>query len=58
MPTLGVGVVSGAPWRSQIELNYTYNFGIFRDSDGGTPTRGGHGMFLFWSKEFGSTARG
>ncbi|QPD04403.1 MAG: putative Outer membrane channel [Candidatus Nitrospira kreftii] len=58
MPTLGVGVVSGAPWRSQIELNYTYNFGIFRDADGGTPTRGGHGMFLFWSKELGSTARG
>ncbi len=58
MPTLGVGVVSGAPWRSQIELNYTYNFGIFRDADGGIPTRGGHGMFLFWSKELGSTARG
>lgn len=58
MPTVGVGVVSGAPWRSQIELNYTYNFGIFRDADGSIPTRGGHGMFLFWSKELGSTARG
>lgn len=54
MPTLGVGLVSGAPWRSQIELNYTYNFGIFRDSDEGRPSRGGHGMFLFWSKELGS----
>lgn len=57
MPTVGVGVVSGAPWRSQIELNYTYNFGIFRDSDGGSPTRGGHGMFLFWSRELGSSSR-
>lgn len=54
MPTVGVGIVSGAPWRSQIELNYTYNFGIFRDSDGGSPTRGGHGMFLFWSKQLGA----
>lgn len=58
MPTVGVGVVSAAPWRSQIELNYTYNFGVFRDSDGGVPTQGGHGMFLFWSKEMGSSSRG
>lgn len=58
MPTVGVGIVSGAPWRSQIELNYTYNFGIFRDTDGGSPARGGHGMFLFWSKELGSSSGG
>lgn len=51
MPTVGGGVVSGAPWRSQIELNYTYNFGIFRDPGGGPPTKGGHGMFIFWSKQ-------
>ncbi len=54
MPTAGGGLVSGAPWRSQIELNYTYNFGIFRDPGGGPPTKGGHGMFIFWSKELGS----
>lgn len=58
MPTVGVGIVSGAPWRSQIELNYTYNFGILRDSDNGTSSRGGHGMFLFWSKELGAQPRG
>jgi hypothetical protein len=51
MPALGGGIVSGAPWRSQIELNYTYNFGIYRDPGGGPPTKGGHGMFIFWSKE-------
>lgn len=54
MPTVGAGFVSGAPWGSQLELNYTYNFGIFRESDNGIPSRGGHGMFLFWSKELGS----
>jgi hypothetical protein len=55
MPTLGAGLVSGAPWRSQVELNYTYNFGIFRDPGGAPPTRGGHGMFIFWSKELGNS---
>jgi hypothetical protein len=50
LPSLGGGVISGAPWRSQIELNYTYNFGIFRDP-GGHPQMGGHGFFVFWSKE-------
>jgi hypothetical protein len=55
MPALGGGIVSGAPWRSQIELNYTYNFGIYRDPGGGPPTKGGHGMFIFWSKELGGS---
>ncbi|WP_447979107.1 hypothetical protein [Candidatus Nitrospira bockiana] len=50
LPAVGGGVVSGAPWRSQIELNYSYNFGIFRDP-GGRPEKGGHGVFVFWSKE-------
>ena len=50
LPSLGGGVISGAPWRSQVELNYTYNFGIFRDP-GGRPQMGGHGFFVFWSKE-------
>lgn len=52
MPTVGAGLVSGAPWNSQIELNYTYNFGIYRDPGGPPPTKGGHGMFIFWSREF------
>jgi len=51
LPAIGGGVVTGAPWRSQVEVNYTYNFGIFRDADGG-PKMGGHGIFIFWSKEF------
>jgi hypothetical protein len=50
LSSLGAGVVSGAPWRSQIELNYSYNFGIFRDSDTG-PKMGGHGIIISWSKE-------
>jgi hypothetical protein len=50
LPALSGGIVSGAPWRSQIELNYSYNFGIFRDP-GGTPRMGGHGAFIFWSKQ-------
>ena len=41
MPALGGGVVTGAPWKSQIEINYSYNFGIFRDPGGAPPTRGG-----------------
>jgi hypothetical protein len=51
LPALDGGLVSGAPWRSQVELNYSYNFGIFRDPGGGPPTLGGHGFFLLWSKE-------
>ncbi|MDR4493523.1 MAG: hypothetical protein AB7P17_00075 [Nitrospirales bacterium] len=48
LPAVGGGVVSGAPWGSQIEINYSYNFGIFRDRDG--PEMGGHSVLLFWSK--------
>jgi hypothetical protein len=51
LPAIGGGVVTGAPWGSQVEVNYTYNFGIFRDAEGG-PKMGGHGIFLFWSREF------
>jgi hypothetical protein len=57
MPALGAGLVTGAPWRSQIELNYSYNFGIYRDPGGAPPTKGGHGLFFFWSKELGSSGR-
>ncbi len=55
MPTVGTGIVSGAPWQSQIELNYTYNFGVFRDSGNDSPSRGGHGIFFIWSRAIGST---
>ncbi len=51
LPAVGAGVVSGAPWRSQIELNYVYNFGILRDTDG-DPEFGGHSILFQWSKEF------
>jgi hypothetical protein len=51
MPALGGGLVTGAPWKSQLELNYTYNFGIYRDPGGAPPTKGGHGIIFFWSKE-------
>lgn len=51
LPALGGGIVSGMPWNSQVELNYSYNFGIFRSSDSG-PKQGGHGMFISWSKMF------
>jgi hypothetical protein len=51
MPALSGGVVTGAPWRSQVELNYSYNFGIFNDHGGGEHTAGRHGFFIFWSKE-------
>ena len=50
LPAVGGGIVSGAPWRSQIELGYSYNFGIFRDP-GGHVSMGGHGFFAMWSKE-------
>ena len=51
MPAVSGGVVSGAPWHSQIELNYSYNFGIYSDRGGGPPIPGRHGFFVFWSKE-------
>lgn len=52
MPAVSGGVVSGAPWHSQIELNYSYNFGIYSDHSGGPPLAGRHGFFVFWSREF------
>ena len=51
LPALGGGIVTRASWKSQIELNYSYNFGIFRDPSGAPPTMGGHGAFIFWAKE-------
>ncbi len=52
MPVLGGGLITGAPWNSQIEINYSYNFGIFRDHRGGPPEPGGQGFFVFWAREF------
>lgn len=52
MPAVSAGVVSAGPWRSQIEINYSYNFGIYSDHGGGPPIAGRHGFFVFWSKEF------
>jgi hypothetical protein len=51
LPAVGGGVVTGAPWKSQIEINYSYNFGIFRDPGGAPPSTGGHGAFIFWAKQ-------
>lgn len=51
MPAVSGGLVTGAPWRSQIEINYSYNFGIYSDRGGGPPLPGRHGFFVFWSKE-------
>jgi hypothetical protein len=50
-PAVSGGLISGAPWKSQIELNYSYNFGIYSDRGGGPPLPGRHGFFVFWSKE-------
>ena len=50
MPVIGGGVFFGAPWRSQVEINYSYNFGIYSDHGGGPPTAGRNGVFVFWSK--------
>ena len=51
MPALSGGLVTGGPWRSQIEINYSYNFGIHSDRGGDSPTSGRHGFFVFCSKE-------
>jgi hypothetical protein len=49
LPAIGGGVITRGPWRTQIELNYTYNFGIFRSTDSG-PQMGGHGIFISFSR--------
>jgi hypothetical protein len=53
IPAISGGLTTGAPWRSQIELNYSYNFGMFRDTGGGRHEQGRHAMFIFWAKELG-----
>ena len=49
LPALGGGVITSGPWRTQVELNYTYNFGIFRRTDSG-PQMGGQGIIVSLSR--------
>jgi hypothetical protein len=49
LPSIGGGFVTAAPWRSEVEFNYAYNFGMIRDP-GGERQFGSHGFFLFWAK--------
>jgi hypothetical protein len=51
LPALGAAVTCGAPWNSQLELAWNYNFGLLRE-DGGDSEFGGHALTLAWSKEF------
>ncbi len=51
IPSVGGGVVMGMPWRSQLELSYTYSIGMFRNP-GDQPERGGHAALIRWSKGF------
>lgn len=51
MPALGAGIIAALPWRSQIELSYSYNFGILRNPASG-PEFGGHSALISWSKGF------
>jgi hypothetical protein len=49
LPALSTGIVSSAPWKSQVEVNYSYNFGVFRSSPE-EPSEGGQTIFVFWAK--------
>ena len=49
LPAIGGGVITVGPWRTQVEVNYTYNFGIFRSTESG-PQMGGHGIVVSLSK--------
>ena len=57
LPAVGGGVITRGPWRTQVELNYTYNFGIFRSTDSG-PQMGGHGIFISFSRGISSLFKG
>jgi hypothetical protein len=54
LPAIGGGVITRGPWRTQIEFNYTYNFGIFRSTDSG-PQMGGHGIVISVSRGLSSS---
>jgi hypothetical protein len=49
LTAIGGGVITSGPWRTQVEVNYTYNFGIFRSTDSG-PQMGGQGIFITLSR--------
>ncbi|MGZ4999344.1 MAG: hypothetical protein ACXV7F_03515 [Methylomonas sp.] len=51
LPSLGAGLITGAPGNSEISLDYSYNFGILRNTNG-SPQFGGHSLILAWSMEF------
>lgn len=53
MPAVSTGVVSAGPWRSQIEINYSYDFGIYSDHGGGPPIAGRHGFLSSCPRSFG-----
>jgi len=51
MNALSLGVTSGFLWHSELELGYTYNFGILRQREG--ESQAGDGAILVhWSKSF------
>ena len=51
LSSLGVAITCGAPWKSQLEIGYSYNFGLLRE-DGNGSRYGGQALTLAWSKEF------
>lgn len=51
LSAIGVALTCGAPWNSQVELGYSHNFGLLRET-GGDPEFGGSALTLSWSKEF------
>jgi len=51
MNALSIGVTSGFFVRSQLELAYTYNFGILRQR-GGVGKEGDGAILLHWAKKF------
>jgi hypothetical protein len=55
MNALSVGITTGFPWHSQLELGYAYNFGILRQR-GGSTEAGDGAILLHWSKSFSHRA--
>ncbi len=50
LTAVGAGIVSGAPWKSQIEINYSYNFDMWHSVDSQT-VPGRNAFFILWAKE-------
>ena len=51
MNALSIGVTTGFFLRSQLELAYSYNFGILRQRDGASESGDG-AILVHWSKSF------